>query len=142
MKLSIIIDEEKQEEIIVYAHKENELTRKIRLLAEGETGELMGYKGDDIFRLEAEDICCFVSENGSVSAVTVNGHYKVKQRLYKLEENLDGFIKINQSCLANVSKIEKFEASTFGALTVVFKGGYKDYVSRRNLKNIKERFGI
>ena len=142
MKLSIIIDEEKQEEIIVYAHKENELTRKIRLLAEGETGELMGYKGDDIFRLEAEDICCFVSENGSVLAVTANGHYKVKQRLYKLEENLDGFIKINQSCLANVSKIEKFEASTFGALTVVFKGGYKDYVSRRNLKNIKERFGI
>ena len=52
------------------------------------------------------------------------------------------FIKINQSTVANITKIERFETSIGGSLSVRFKNGYRDYVSRRNLKKIKERMGI
>ena len=67
----------------------------------------------------------------------------LKQRLYQVEDNLDkDFIKINQSTIANIRMIERFSVSIGGSLQVIFKNGYKDYVSRRQLKSVKERMGI
>ncbi len=64
-------------------------------------------------------------------------------RLYNIEEMLNkDFIKINQSSIANISKIQKFDASISGTLKVIFKNGYTDYVSRRNIKKVKERIGL
>ena len=54
----------------------------------------------------------------------------------------DTFIYINQGCLANINLIDRFDASIGGTLLIIFKSGYKDYVSRRQLKKIKERLGI
>ena len=56
--------------------------------------------------------------------------------------NLQSFIKLNQSCIANKNKIKKFESTIGGALKVIFKNGYIDYISRRELKNVKERMGL
>ena len=57
---------------------------------------------------------------------------------------LDGsdFVKLNQSCIVNIKKIECFDASLGGALKVTLKNGYRDYVSRRQLKAVKERLGL
>ena len=64
-------------------------------------------------------------------------------RLWQLEELLgEEFLKINQSCLANVSRIKRFRASFGGSLLVSFACGYEDYVSRRQLKQVKERMGM
>ena len=67
----------------------------------------------------------------------------VKQRIFQLESLLsDSFIKINQSSLANINYIKRFDASFGGSLLVIFKNGYKDYVSRRQTRIVKERIGI
>ena len=88
------------------------------------------------------DVNCFISESNKVFALT-NEKLQVKLRLYQVEELLDeSYIKINQSCIANIRQIERVEATFSGALSVIFKNGYKDYISRRNLKNVKERLGI
>ena len=64
-------------------------------------------------------------------------------RLYQLEELLDAsFVKINQSSIVNVKKIERFEASIGGALLVILQNGHRDYVSRRQVKAVKERIGF
>ena len=52
------------------------------------------------------------------------------------------FIKINQSCIANIRQIQRFDTSFSGTLRVIFKNGYTDYVSRRQLKAVKERLGL
>ena len=68
---------------------------------------------------------------------------RLHQRLYELEElGESNLIKINQSCIANTEKIDRFEVSFGGALAVVFKNGHRDYVSRRQLKYVKERIGL
>ena len=36
----------------------------------------------------------------------------------------------------------KYQKTFSGTLSVVFKNGYTDYVSRRNIKAVKERIGI
>ena len=64
---------------------------------------------------------------------------KILQNILKICSN---FVKINQSCIVNVNKIERFDTSVSGTLKVSLKNGYTDYVSRRQLKPIKERIGI
>ena len=54
----------------------------------------------------------------------------------------DSFIYINQVCLANINMISHFDVSISGSFIVVFKSKYKDYVSRRRIKEIKERMGL
>ena len=52
------------------------------------------------------------------------------------------YVKINQSCYANIKNIKKFESTIGGSLKVIFKNNYVDYISRRELKNVKERMGL
>ena len=143
MKLKIFIDKDHEEEVIVYTRKRTELVSAIEKLINQNDMNLMGFNETEVVPLTAEEVFCFISENGKVYAITEKEKLLIRQRLYQLEENLsDDFLKINQSCLANVKKIARFDTSISGNLTVRFRNGYTDYVSRRNLRNIKERFGI
>lgn len=143
MKIKIFIDKDCEEEIIIYAKRKTELVSSIEKLVNKNDFCLTGFSKNEAILLSPEDVFCFVTENGKVYAITKNEKLLVKQRLYHLEENLSAdFVKINQSSLANIKAIERFDTSVTGTLKVKFKNGYTDYVSRRNLKNIKERFGI
>lgn len=145
MKYSIILDTEREEEIIVYAHKKSTLTDRIEALVLGESRELIGYsQRGEIVRIDEYEVTCFSLEDGKLYAICDGGEYlRMRHRLYELETLLsDDFIKINQSCIANIKKIKKFDASLSGALSVIFKNGHRDYVSRRQQKSVKERIGF
>lgn len=130
-------------EVLVRAPEKTQLIEEIEKLIQNNLTELIGYKDREAVKLCTSDIYCFTVENNKVYAVTQANKYLIKQRLYQLEETLDeNFIKINQSCIANLSKIRKFNASFSGSLMVLFENGYTDYVSRRSVKTIKERLGI
>ena len=143
MKLRIVIDKNRDEEILIYAHEKTALICDIEQLVNNDSFDLTGYGETETIKLNLNEICCFITEENKVYALTEKGKYRLKSRLYQIEKNLnDNFVKINQSCIANIKKIDKFKASVGGALTVIFKNGYEDYVSRRNLKSVKERLGL
>ena len=143
MKLQIVIDPNRDEEILIYAHKKTLLISEIEELVKSHSVDLIGYAQDETVKLNLNDIYCFITEDNKVYALTENEKFKIKSRLYQLEEKHDNnFVKINQSCIANIKKIDRFKATVGGSLTVVFKNGYVDFVSRRNLKNVKERLGL
>ena len=130
------------EEIIIRVHEKTELIEKIEKLVNETSDGFIGYKENEAMMLDINDINCFITENNKVFAMT-DEKLLIKERLYKVEEKLDdNFIKINQSCLANIKKIVKVQATFSGSLSVVFRNGYTDYISRRNLKNVKERLGV
>lgn len=143
MKLKIFIGKTDEEEIIIRAREKTPLVEAIeRLISEADL-DIIGYSGKEAVKLDASEICCFSVNDGKVFAHALSGKYRLKQRLFQLEEKLpDSFIKINQSCLANIRMIERFDASFSGSLLVRFKDGSSDYVSRRQMKSVKERFGI
>ena len=143
MKCKIMIDPAREEEIIVYAKKTSALTEAIERLAREEELAWIGYGADSMVPLEPKDVVCFSVEENKVYAHLGKERLLMKCRLYQLEERLpEDFIKINQSCLANRKKITRFDASISGTLRVIFQNGESDYVSRRQLKIVKERFGI
>ena len=142
MKCIITIDKEHEEEVLIFAHEKTKLIEDILNLINNEN-VFMGYSDGEAYRLNLSEIYCFTVEDNKVYALTDKDKLRIKLRLYQVEEKLsDDFVKINQSCLANVNKIKKFDTSVSGMLTVTFKNGYRDYVSRRNLKSLKERLGV
>lgn len=143
MKCRIFIDKVHEEEILIYAHEKTKLVETIEQLVSDDAFELIGYKDREAVRLNTNDIVCFIAEDNKVYALTENEKLNLKFRLYQIEENLsENFVRINQSCIANINKIDRFDASFSGTLVVKFKNGHTDYVSRRQLKKVKERFGF
>ncbi len=143
VKCRTVIDKERDEEVVIYVHEENELSEEIERLVLGRSQSIIGYGEGEIVNINVSDICCFTVYDNKVYAVCDREKFQVRQRLYVLQELLgDDFVKINQSCIANIKKIERFDTSFAGALNVKFKNGYKDYVSRRQLKKVKERIGF
>lgn len=143
LKCEIIIDPDCEEKVLIYVKEKSSLAEEIKKLAEQNPTELFGYRDSEISKLELADINCISVINNKVYAICDKERYLLKERLYSLEEKLpENFVKINQSCLANIRKMERFDTSISGTLKIRFKNGYTDYVSRRQLKTIKERIGI
>ena len=144
MKCHTFIEKDHDEEVIIFAKERTDLVNEIENLVLSDAISLTGVYNDEIIKLNPLDVCCFISENNKVFAIIDDKKYQIKQRLYQLEQ-LDFnkyYIKINQSCFANIKKIKKFENTIGGSLKVIFKNNYTDYIARRELKNVKERMGL
>ncbi len=142
MVFRLIINPDTDEEIIARVHKRSPLTDKIEQEVNRYSGddELTAYTEDDIKILKFDSIECVTVIDSKTYAVDRSGHkYKLRMRLYELAELLPNyFIRINKSSIANRRQIERFSAAFSGSVDVVFKSGYKDYVSRRCFAEIKK----
>lgn len=143
MKYSINIDREREEEVIIFAHEHNATVEKIEAILRETPTELVGFREDEIVRIIPDATAAFTVEDERTYALGEKGRYQMKLRLYQLEERLgDRFVRINQSCIVNIEMIESFKTSLGGSLMVTLKNGYRDYVSRRRIKTVKERIGF
>ena len=143
MKCKVFIDPACEESVLIYARERTPLVEKLEALVTSESALLMGYTDGEILPLSPDEIFGLTVEDGRVIALTARGRLRLRERLYVLEERLgEDFLRINQSCLVRISAIERFHASVGGALRVTLKNGFCDYISRRQLRHVKERMGL
>lgn len=143
MKFTVILNSEREDEVIVYAKEKNSLVKSIEELVNGADNYFTVQNERGIKRITEKEAYCFYIEDKKVYALTEKEKLLLKMRLYSIEEKLsEDFIKINQSTVINIKKIQRFDVSVTGTLKVVLKNGYTDYVSRRRIKNVKERLGL
>ena len=144
MKFKLIIDKNAEEEITAVVHEASSLTQQIETLVRIHSGtdSIIGYREDEIRKLPFQEIECITVVNRKVTAIDRNGiQFTLKERLRDLEEVLPSyFIRINKSSLANERRITKFHTIISGGVDAVFRCGYRDYVSRRCLSEIKRRY--
>ena len=144
MKCYTYIDDKHEEEVLIYSKERTSLVNEIENLCKTNSISLIGVYNNDIIKINPLEVVCFLSDNNKVFALINEKKYQIKFKLYQLEE-MDFnkyFIKLNQSCYANIKMIKRFETSIGGALKVIFKNNYIDYISRRELKKVKERLGL
>ncbi|MBQ9930270.1 MAG: LytTR family transcriptional regulator [Oscillospiraceae bacterium] len=141
MKFTLIIDKEKDEEIVATVHGRTPLIDEIEALICRHADRIPGYTEDTIQLLRLSDIECITVLEGKTYAIdTKNRRYRLKQRLYELEQQLPPtFIRINKSALANETRLDRFRVTYAGSVDAVFKCGYTEYVSRRCFAQIKRR---
>ena len=141
MKFRLIIDKDKDEEIVATVHSRCALIEEIESLIGKHADRIPGYTEDDIKMLSIPEIECITVLDGKTYAIdSQNKRYRIKQRLYELEAALPAsFIRINKSTLANENALDRFSVTIAGSVDAVFKCGYREYVSRRCFAQIKRR---
>lgn len=142
MKISLNIDDRFTEtKVIIEANKmDKPIQDMLDFLKERELEFLIGKDGDMQHIIKPTDIHYFHAENNAVIAVTTDGNFILKEKLYELEAILPArkFIRLSKSVIGNLHEMSRFEASFNGTLCVYFKSGKKEYVSRMYVKTIKE----
>lgn len=130
--------------IIVTEKVTEEINALIAKLSE-ETPQLISGFRDNMLRiLEQDEIIRIYSENGKIIAATDDGEYVLRQRLYEMEERLDGtkFVRISNSEIINLKKVRSFDLSFTGTICVSLSDSSVTYVSRRYVSKIKKILGI
>jgi len=108
-------------------------------------GSLMGYAGETAVPLELPDVLRFYGADKAVFAQTAAGEFRLKERLYELEELLDGrvFVRISNSEIVNLKQVTALDLALSGTIKMTLAGGAAVcWVSRRNVKNIKKALGL
>ena len=143
MKFHLVIDKEKDEEVVATVHSRCALTDEIEALVLKYAGadRIPAYAEDDLKMLAFSEIECVTVLDGKTYAIDFRKRrYRLKQRLYELEEMLpSSFIRMNKSTLANEHSLDRFQVTYAGSVDAVFKCGYTEYVSRRCFAQIKRR---
>ncbi len=141
MKCTVIIDADREEGVTVVLNAPSPLADEIRALCIADERTVTSFDGESA--LSPSEIYAFAVEDGKTFAVTKDGRLRIRERLYETEALVGrAFVRINQSCLVNVSLVKRFAASFGGSLRVEMKNGFCDYVSRRQIKAVKERMGL
>lgn len=144
MKFKLFIDERAEESVTVVANKKSAFTDELENLTLNYSGEdkITVYKDGELRRITFSDIECVSVLGGRTEVITRDAErYFINERLYEIEKRLPHyFIRINKSAIANEKAIERFKSDIGGGVSVDFKCGYRDYVSRRCFADIKRRF--
>lgn len=144
MKIIINVDKSlKKEEIIINCKKLDdnikELYDNIQSMLSTKF-RLVFYDGAKEIYLETDEILFFQTEEGFVYGHTENKVYKVKERLYELEEILSkNFIRISKSTIINVNKVLSVTKNITSSSLITFNSSYKKvYASRHYFNNLQK----
>lgn len=105
---------------------------------------ISGSKDHRIEVLEETDLIRIYANTGKVYAVTSNGEYTLRLRLYEVEERLNPhqFVRISNSEIINLKKVDHFDLNFTGTICVKLSNGTTTYISRRYVSRIKKILGI
>ncbi|SIS38708.1 LytTR family DNA-binding domain-containing protein [Salimicrobium flavidum] len=143
MKINVEIDEtlERLEVLIRAKEWDEDVNQLMNRLQEKRRSYFSGTNDETRHVFKPEEILYLYTEDKTVMARTEEGRYRMKERLYELEEELskEQFVRLSKSAIANLDALHKFEASFNGTLCVYFRNGEKEYVSRRYVSDIKRK---
>ena len=130
--------------IIVTDAVTEEVQTIIKKLSEDAPQIISGIRNDKLQVLEQSELIRMYASGGKVFAVTKDGEYVLRLRLYELEERLDKhtFVRISNSEIINLKQVKNFDLSFTGTICVKLLNGTVTYVSRRYVAKIKKILGV
>jgi DNA-binding LytR/AlgR family response regulator len=149
LKLRIeITDELPENEVIIRCSQIDASIQKLQsFIKDLGSPQIVFYKGQQEFFLPLDDILFFETEDERVFAHTTNDAFRVKYKLYELEEILPkNFARASKGTIVNTSRIYAINRQLTSSSQVKFTNTHKQvYISRHyfnSLKNILNSRGI
>ena len=131
---------------ILTASMTEDVSNIVKKLSEDASQIISGHRHKDekIEILEQTDLIRIYANSGKVFAVTNKGEYILRLRLYEIENRLPSnqFIRISNSEIINLKKVNNFDLSFTGTICVKLSNGITTYVSRRYVPKLKKILGI
>lgn len=110
--------------------------------ARNNSGKLILYKEDEQFLVNAKDIIYLEACDGKVIAVTNDGTFSTKQKLYELKDILASlpFAQINKGMIVNIDFVKSVSAEFSGNYTLRLKQSKETLtISRKYFKEFKSK---
>ena len=143
MKLRIeISDECIEDEVIIRCRNINDEVQKIQSYIQSLSApKMVFYKGAQEYYLTLDEILFFETNGEQVFAHTGNDAFRVRHRLYELEDILSHvFVRIAKGTIINTARIYAIHRNLTASSQIQFVGTHKHvYVSRHYYNNLKER---
>jgi len=141
VKLRIeLTDGSGEDEVVVRCSRVDSRVQKIQdFISSLSAPKMTFFKDSQEFFLPLEDILFFETEGEQVFAHTHNDAFKVKHRLYELEEILPNqFIRASKGTIVNTVHIYAIDRNLTSSSKVSFSGTHKHiYISRHYFKPLK-----
>ena len=143
MKIRIEVDDNITEEEVIIRCKElsEEVYKLQEVLKEANINkeDIIFYQEEKEFYFSIDKILFFETEDNSINAHTRDDSYKVKYKLYELENILPKyFTRVSKSTILNINHIYSITKNLTGASLVEFQNTYKKvYISRSYYKILK-----
>lgn len=145
MRIRIEIDKNlDEEEVIIRSRELDEKVQSIQAAIDDAVHrkrKMILYKGEKEYYLPVSEMLFFETDGNEIYAHTVKDSYRIKHRLYELEEILPGyFMRVSKSTILNTKRIYSMSRSVSTPCTVQFQNTHKQvYVSRLYYKPLKNR---
>ena len=98
---------------------------------------------DEIVPVKFESIYLIQVENEQTVIYDQSQNYRYKGRLYQIKNVLPhDFLAASRSAIINYRKIDHLEIMDGGNIDVIMKNQMRVQISRRKIKDLKERLGL
>jgi len=145
VKLRIeLTDGLQEDEVIIRCGRIDENVSKLQAFIQNiSVPKMVFYKGSQEYFLQFDEILFFETEGEQIYAHTTEDAFRVKHRLYELEELLPHyFIRAAKGTIVNTTRIYSINRSLTASSQVKFSGTHKQiYASRHYYGALKEKLG-
>lgn len=98
--------------------------------------KIKAYKNNEIIELNLNDVITFYSDKKNNYCRTKEETYRVKYKLYEIENITKDFIRISKSTIVNINYVKCFDIGTTESVIVKLDDGTNEFVSRRKIKDV------
>lgn len=145
MKVRIeLADDIAEDEVLIRCGRVNETIQKIQqyvLEQSSSAPKITFYKQNQEFYFPLDDVLFFETDGEHIYAHTVSDAYRIKYRLYELEEILPRyFVRAAKSTIVNIRQVHSVTRSLTASSLIQFTDSHKQvYVSRYYYKELRHR---
>ena len=145
MKIRIeLINDLAEDEVLIRCGQVDDTIKKIQqYILEQSTlnSKIIFYKQNQEYYFPLNEVLFFETEGEHIYAHTANDAYRIKYRLYELEEVLPrNFVRAAKSTIVNVLQVYSIARSLTASSLIQFVNSYKKvYVSRYYYKELRQR---
>lgn len=145
MKVRIeLVDGLAEDEVLIRCGRVDDTIQKIhRYILEQSTAgpKITFYKQNQEFYFPLDDVLFFETEGEHIYAHTANDAYRIKYRLYELEEMLPRyFVRAAKSTIVNIRQVYSIARNLTASSLIQFVNSHKQvYVSRYYYQQLRQR---
>ncbi len=146
MKLNIVEKradiEDDNINIIIESKNTNQETQKIidyiKQYNNKRANKVLVIDGNIVKEIDCSSIILFYSEEKNNYCRTKEKKYKIKSKLYEIENVNNDFIRISKNCVVNINHVRSFDMGKKSGIIVKLDDETEEKVSRRRIKSLMQ----
>lgn len=121
---------------IEFLDNNQELNQLINYINKYENKSIYVQDNLSLKEISYKDIIMFFSENKYNYCQTATHTYKIKSKLYEVENMSTNFMRISKNCIINIDHIKNFDMSKTGKIKINLDNNTFRFVSKRRITDV------